>query len=224
MPIKLANNASGTLATAINASDTGIALTTGDGVEFPTLGAGDYFYATITSTQGTQEIVKATARSGDSLTVVRAQEGTSAAGFAVGSRFELRVTAASVDDIVEEVRTELAASSGSSLVGFLQSGSGATARTTQAKLRDVVHVRDFGAVGDGVTDDTAALANAFAAAAGNQLSLEQGKTYKVTAALTMSPNTTLQMNGSTINFVIFKIVDGKFTIVMGVKFAIKVLF
>ena len=35
MPIKLANNASGTLATAISASDTGIALTTGDGAEFP---------------------------------------------------------------------------------------------------------------------------------------------------------------------------------------------
>lgn len=164
MAIKLANNASGTLATAINASDTGIALTTGDGTEFPTLGVGDYFYATITSTQGTQEIVKVTARSGDSLTVVRAQEGTSAAGFAAGARFELRVTAASVDDVVEEVRTEFAATSGSSLVGFLQSGSGATARTVQAKLRDQVSVKDFGAVGDGVADDTAAFTAALAAA------------------------------------------------------------
>lgn len=160
MPIKLTNNASGTLATAINAADTGIVLTTGDGAEFPTLGAGDYFYATITSTQGTQEIVKATARSGDSLTVVRAQEGTSAAGFAAGTRFELRVTAASVDDIVEEVRTELAASSGSSLVGFIQSGSGATARTVQTKLRDAVSVKDFGAVGNGVADDTTAIQTA----------------------------------------------------------------
>lgn len=162
MAIKLANNASGTLATAINASDTGIALTTGDGTEFPTLGVGDYFYATITSTQGTQEIVKVTARSGDSLTVVRAQEGTSAAGFAAGARFELRVTAASVDDVVEEVRTEFAATSGSSLVGFLQSGSGAAARTVQAKLRDMVSVKDFGAVGDGVADDTAAISAAIA--------------------------------------------------------------
>ena len=48
MPIKLANNASGTLATAVSASDTGLALTTGDGAEFPTLAAGDYFYATLT--------------------------------------------------------------------------------------------------------------------------------------------------------------------------------
>jgi hypothetical protein len=168
MPIKLANNASGTLATAISASDTGIALTTGDGAEFPTLGAGDYFYATITSSGGTQEIVKATARSGDSLTVVRAQEGTTAAGFAAGSRFELRVTAASVEDAVDEaeayalgldttLRADLAASSGTSLVGFLQAGTSAVARTTQAKLRETVSVKDFGAVGDGVTDDTAAI-------------------------------------------------------------------
>jgi hypothetical protein len=102
MPIKLANNASGTLATAISASDTGVALTTGNGALFPTLGAGEYFYATLTSPAGTQEIVKATARSGDSLTIVRAQEGTSAASFAAGARFELRVTAQSVRDIAAQ--------------------------------------------------------------------------------------------------------------------------
>jgi len=155
MPIKLANNASGTLATAINASDTGIALTTGDGAEFPTLAASDYFYATITSTAGTQEIVKVTARSGDSLTVVRAQEGTTAAGFAAGARFELRVTAAAINDLVEKVRTDLAATSGSNLVGFLQSGTGAVATTVQAKLRETVSTSDFGIAGTG--DETAKL-------------------------------------------------------------------
>lgn len=101
MPIKLANNASGTLATAISASDTGAVLTTGDGAEFPVLTAGDYFYATITSTAGTQEIVKATARSGDSLTIARAQESTIANSFAAGSRFELRVTAQSILDAIQ---------------------------------------------------------------------------------------------------------------------------
>jgi hypothetical protein len=52
---------------------------------------------------------------------------------------------------------DLAASSGASLVGYLPTGAGAVATTVQAKLRESVSVTDFGAVGDGVTDDTAAI-------------------------------------------------------------------
>lgn len=47
------------------------------------------------------------------------------------------------------LRAELALSTGSSLVGFLQSGAGAVLRTLQSKDRDVVSVKDFGAIGDG---------------------------------------------------------------------------
>jgi hypothetical protein len=51
---------------------------------------------------------------------------------------------------------------GSSLVGHIATGTGATARTVRAKLRDFVSVKDFGAVGDGVTNDTAAFTAALA--------------------------------------------------------------
>ncbi len=42
-------------------------------------------------------------------------------------------------------------------VQFTQAGAGATTRTVEAKLNDVVSVKDFGAVGDGVTNDQAAI-------------------------------------------------------------------
>lgn len=41
--------------------------------------------------------------------------------------------------------------------GFIQAGTGAVQRTVESKLQDVVSVKDFGAVGDGVADDTAAI-------------------------------------------------------------------
>jgi polygalacturonase len=41
--------------------------------------------------------------------------------------------------------------------GFTQSGTGAIRRTVENKLKDTVSVKDFGAVGNGVADDTAAI-------------------------------------------------------------------
>jgi len=53
---------------------------------------------------------------------------------------------------------QLAASGGSNLVGFIQSGTGAVATTVQAKFRtDLPSVTDYGAVADGVTDNTATM-------------------------------------------------------------------
>ena len=51
-------------------------------------------------------------------------------------------------------------------IGFVQSGTGAVASTVQDKLREFVSVKDFGAVGDGVTDDTGAMLAFAAASAG----------------------------------------------------------
>lgn len=48
-------------------------------------------------------------------------------------------------------------------VPFYQDAVGAVTRPNLLKMRDVVSVKDFGAVGDGATDDSAAVALAFAA-------------------------------------------------------------
>ena len=42
-------------------------------------------------------------------------------------------------------------------LNFLQAGASGVARTVDSKLKDVVSVKDFGAVGDGVANDTAAI-------------------------------------------------------------------
>jgi len=60
---------------------------------------------------------------------------------------------------------DLADNNGADLVGFLQNGSGAIARSAQNKMRDVVSVKDFGAVGNGMANDTAAVQAAWDAVA-----------------------------------------------------------
>jgi len=57
---------------------------------------------------------------------------------------------------VANLRGDLADAGGASLVGFQQAGDAAVVRTVQDKLSEFVSVKDFGAVGDGLTDDSAA--------------------------------------------------------------------
>ena len=88
------NNASTLLASSITSSATTLTVTTGQGSQFPSPTGSDYFMATLQSiTNSNCEIVKCTARSGDVLTIVRAQESTTAYAFNANDVIELRVTA-----------------------------------------------------------------------------------------------------------------------------------
>lgn len=95
MPQLFANNAQGTLASSANPSDTTLTLATGTGASFPSPTGGDFLRLTLTEpgAESSWEVVTCTARSGDVLTVTRAQEGTTAATWAAGSKVELRLTA-----------------------------------------------------------------------------------------------------------------------------------
>jgi len=68
----------------------------------------------------------------------------------------------------------LAAEAGAALVGFMLDAVGAVKRTVRQRLMDTYHVTDFGAVGDGVTDDTLAIIAALWAAAGKTLLFPPG--------------------------------------------------
>ena len=97
----------------------------------------------------------------------------------------------------EDLMAVLAASSGSSLVGFLQAGTGAVPRTLQSKMRDIYNAKDFGAVGDGIANDKAAIEYAAAAipAVGGVLYIPAGTYYSPTGFLIQRSNITIIGDG-----------------------------
>lgn len=87
------------------------------------------------------------------------------------------ISSTTIPTAIAEVASDISAASGSSLVGFLQSGAGAVATTAQTKLREFPSVKDFGAVGDDNTLNDAAFALMEAASLG-AFYLPEG-TYKL---------------------------------------------
>lgn len=99
MNILFANNAK-SLLDALLAID-GLAATVVDASDFPSPTGSQFFYATIQEPDDDTdyEIVKCTAVAGAVITIERAQEGTSAQEWAIGSLFELRLTSGGIDEL-----------------------------------------------------------------------------------------------------------------------------
>lgn len=110
---------------------------------------------------------------------------------------------------------------------FLAPGTGATTRTLDSKLGDTLSVKDFGAVGDGIADDTLKLQAALDASVGKSLYLPPG-TYKTTAALRIKAATCffaqqgtatidVQPTGGTTSLTHGIIIDGHQVVIDGLK-------
>lgn len=98
-----ANNAYSATVGALTVGGGIITLAPGTGSRFPALSGGDHFMATLALISGgvetAWEIVKVTARAGDTLTVQRAQEGTTAQVWADGTPIDIRITAAMLNGL-----------------------------------------------------------------------------------------------------------------------------
>ena len=106
MSVLFSNNAATTLSSGTSSSATSI--TVADGSVFPTIAGSDYFYLTleVASDASLKEIVKCTARSGNTLTIARAQDNSTARAFSSSDKAELRLTAAGLNDVATQADTD----------------------------------------------------------------------------------------------------------------------
>lgn len=95
-----ANNATTTLSSPLTNSATSMVVV--DASSFPTLGTGDWYYLTLTTgnPESAWEIVKVTAASTNTLTIVRGQDGTSGVAWSAGAKVQLRATAGTLASLV----------------------------------------------------------------------------------------------------------------------------
>jgi hypothetical protein len=80
-------------------------------------------------------------------------------------------------------QTSIIGGTDAGLVTYNQSGTGAVSRTVKAKLQETLSVKDFGAVGDGVTNDANAF-NAANTASGVAAVYVPAGTYLITGTVT----------------------------------------
>ena len=97
--IKFSNQASTTLVDPILSTDNTIVVE--DASVFPMIAADEYFIVCVASSSAGYEIMKVVGVEDNTLTVVRAQEGTSVKDFPSGASVENRLTAGSLNSVIE---------------------------------------------------------------------------------------------------------------------------
>jgi hypothetical protein len=101
--MKYTNNGASKVTSAITGTGSlsNFQLTPGTGGLFPEIiaNSGNYFYATLSDSNGNVEIVKVTKREGDVFSCTRAQDGTTARTWPANTDFQLRITRAMLDEI-----------------------------------------------------------------------------------------------------------------------------
>lgn len=100
--LKYTDNAASLLTATVNNVDdpATLSITAGDGAKFPALAAGEWFPVVVVKTNKLFEKMRCTARSGDSLTVTRAQGGTSKLSFAIGDAVYCGPTKEFIDELL----------------------------------------------------------------------------------------------------------------------------
>lgn len=155
MAVLIANNARSALVSGIGALDTSITITSGTETLFPSPTSPDYFYVTLEdSTKTVREIVKCTTRTSNVLTIVRAQDGTSANIFLAGSTVELRINKASLTDSITAAAASATAAATSASAAATSASSASSSATAAA-----------GSATSAASSATAAASSATAAAA-----------------------------------------------------------
>ncbi|MDJ4862094.1 phage tailspike protein [Salmonella enterica] len=105
----------------------------------------------------------------------------------------------------DQLRSELLSDSQPPLVNdakvFVhQPYTGAVQRTQHDKNKDVLNLKDFGAIGDGIADETNAFQYAIDAATvkGGEVKLSSGSVYRIAGVVRLKSNVTLDLSGCTV--------------------------
>lgn len=153
MSVLFANGVRTSLTAGILAGATSLSVGSSTGMPLP--GSDEYFMLRLTSIDTmAYELVKVTAVSGTTLTVVRAQEGTTALEFVAGDRVELRITAGTLDAIRDELQVNIDAVEQTATEALAVANSAlTTANATADQLAGLLPIQTENIADGAVTED-----------------------------------------------------------------------